>query len=144
MRDALKKEAKTTLILAGVAVAAYLAYRWYMNKQAANQGSGSLGSNLNSVAPALIGGSAGPTSGLTYYAGATNVYTAAPISSPASPTTTTTPTAPTGSGRRWPVGTGSNMLPTPVVNNGQVITTISGFKSALANAANPFKAKNNG
>lgn len=129
MRDALKKEAKTTLILAAVAVAAYLGYRWYMNKQAANQGSGSLGSNLNSVAPALIGGSTGPTSGLTYYAGATNVFTAAPISTPATTATPSTPAAP------------SDNLPTPVLAYGQSITTISGLKAALANAANPFKAK---
>jgi hypothetical protein len=150
------KKAKTTLILAGVAVAAYLAYRWYMNKQANSQSTGQLGSNLNSVAPALIGGSSGPTSGLSYYAGATNVYTAAPVSTSSSPTTPTTPTTPTGTGRRWPIGTGtgittpasggsgSNTLPTPVLAYGQTITTVSGLKAALAAAANPFKAKQSG
>jgi hypothetical protein len=138
------KKQKTTLILAVVAVAVYLAYRWYENKQSANQGTTQLGSNLNSIAPALIAGSSGPTSGLSYYAGSTNVYESAPVSTATAPTAATTPTTPSGSGRRWPLGAGSNTLPTPVLNNGQVITTVSGFKNALANAANPFKAKQNG
>jgi hypothetical protein len=54
------KTTKTLLWVAVAAVAAYLAYRWYQNKKstAGQQGtSASLGSNLNSEAPELIGGS---------------------------------------------------------------------------------------
>lgn len=61
-----KKTAHALIIVAVVAVAGYLAYRWYRNRQA-NGASGmnesGLGSNLNSVAPELVGGSAGPTAG---------------------------------------------------------------------------------
>jgi|SRR5215831_1917922 len=67
------KRQKTIAIIVGVAVAAYLVYRWYKYKQ---QGSGvpQLGTNLNSVAPELIGGSHGPQSGLNYYQGSTTIY----------------------------------------------------------------------
>lgn len=56
---------KTPLILAGIAVAAYLAYRWWQSRQSASP-TGGLGTNLNSVAPELVGGSSGPDSGITY------------------------------------------------------------------------------
>jgi hypothetical protein len=65
------KRQKTALILVAVAVAAYIGYKWWTNRQSS---SGQLGANLNSVAPALIAGSTGPQSGLNYYAGATNIY----------------------------------------------------------------------
>lgn len=71
---------RKALIIGGLAVAAYLIYRWYQNKQA-SQNQGALGTNLNS-SPNLIGGSTGPTSGLQYYAGNTTVYTTNPITQP--------------------------------------------------------------
>lgn len=73
---------KKLLIIGAIAVAAYLAYRWYQSRQQSNSGSGQLGTNLNSIAPSLIAGSSGPTSGLQYYAGNTTVYTTTPISQP--------------------------------------------------------------
>ena len=59
------KNTRMLLIVAGFAVAAYFAYRWYQNRQASQGGSptGSTGTNLNSVAPELIGGSTGPSVG---------------------------------------------------------------------------------
>jgi hypothetical protein len=49
------------LLLAGVAaVAVFLAWRWWQNRQAATAGGGQLGTNLNSIAPELVGGSSGP------------------------------------------------------------------------------------
>jgi hypothetical protein len=49
------------LLLAGVAaVAVFLAWRWYQNYKAAQPGGGQLGTNLNSIAPELVGGSSGP------------------------------------------------------------------------------------
>lgn len=51
-----------TWIIAGVAaVAVFLAWRWWQNYQAAQPGGGQLGTNLNSIAPELVGGSQGPT-----------------------------------------------------------------------------------
>lgn len=54
------------IIVAGV-IAVYLGIRWYENRKAAQegntQGGAGLGSNLNSVAPELIGGSTGPSIG---------------------------------------------------------------------------------
>lgn len=63
----MNKNVKVAIGIAALAVAAYLAYRWYQNRQA-QQGTGQsaisqLGSNLNSMAPELVGGSSGPTSG---------------------------------------------------------------------------------
>lgn len=52
---------KTVIIVGAVAVAAYLAWRWYQNRQASTPGGGQLGTNLNSIAPFLVGGSSGPT-----------------------------------------------------------------------------------
>lgn len=85
---ALDAKQKKLLLIGAVAVAAYLAYRWYQSRQQSNNSSGQLGTNLNSVAPALIGGSSGPSSGLNYYAGTTEVYTSNPISQPSGGTTT--------------------------------------------------------
>lgn len=51
-----------TWIIAGVAaVAVFLAWRWWQQYQAAQPGGGQLGTNLNSIAPELVGGSQGPT-----------------------------------------------------------------------------------
>lgn len=72
------KRLKTALILAGVAVAVYLGYRWYQNRQSNSQG---LGANLNSAAPELVAGSSGPSSGLNYYAGSTTVDITEPVTS---------------------------------------------------------------
>lgn len=61
------KRTRTVLIIGVLAVGAYFFYRWYKNRQAATgtgQGAVSqLGSNLNSLAPELVGGSSGPSSG---------------------------------------------------------------------------------
>lgn len=63
----MNKNMKILLIAGAVAIAAFLAYRWYKNQQANAGGPGSptggLGSNLNSVAPELVGGSTGPAVG---------------------------------------------------------------------------------
>lgn len=66
------KKTKAILILGAVLVGGYLALRWWENRQGG--GGGQLGTNLNSVAPALIAGSTGPQSGLNYYAGNTTLY----------------------------------------------------------------------
>jgi hypothetical protein len=64
-----KKETRILLIVAALAVAAYIAIRWYEGKQAAAGGTAGsnpnvpVGSNLNSMAPELIGGSTGPSIG---------------------------------------------------------------------------------
>lgn len=63
---ALKKEHKVIIGVAVLAVAAYFAWRWWQNRQAANDANsptGSFGTNLNSVAPELVGGSSGPSVG---------------------------------------------------------------------------------
>jgi hypothetical protein len=56
------KNVRLVLILAAVAAAAYVGWRWYQSRLAASGTSptGSLGTNLNSVAPELVGGSSGP------------------------------------------------------------------------------------
>lgn len=59
----MNKNLRITLILAALAVAGYLGYRWWQNRQASASPTGSFGSNLNSVAPELVGGSAGPSAG---------------------------------------------------------------------------------
>lgn len=62
-----KKAVRVTVIVLAVAVAAYLGWRWYQNRQAQQGANGmnesGLGTNLNSVAPELVGGSSGPTAG---------------------------------------------------------------------------------
>jgi hypothetical protein len=138
------KKQKTTLALVALAVGAYLVYRWYMNRQANSQGTGQLGSNLNSIAPALIAGSAGPTSGLTYYAGNTTVYSAAPVSQPSAPTAPNTPVTPVtpGGGTAWPVWTNPGAGFTGVtMANGQALTTVQQFTAALANASKPYTSR---
>lgn len=69
----MNKKTKTVLIAVAVAGAVYLIYKWYVGRQSGGGGT-QLGTNLNSIAPELIGGSTGPQSGLNYYAGATNIY----------------------------------------------------------------------
>jgi|HubBroStandDraft_1064217.scaffolds.fasta_scaffold15150_10 hypothetical protein len=57
------KPVKIGLIVVVVAVAGYLAWRWYANRQSGDAGNGVApggSTNLNSVAPELIGGSSGP------------------------------------------------------------------------------------
>lgn len=56
------KTVKTLIILAVLAGGGYLAWRWYANYRAGQAGGGvpQLGTNLNSVAPELVGGSSGP------------------------------------------------------------------------------------
>ena len=59
----MNKQTRTLLIIGVAALAAYLIYRYISNRGNENTGSGALGSNLNSVAPELIGGSSGPSQG---------------------------------------------------------------------------------
>jgi hypothetical protein len=82
---AMTKQAKTGLIVAGIAVVAYLAYKWWQN-QGGGAGGGSstgFGTNLNSTMPALVGGGTGPASGISYYAGSVNVSQTQPTGQPA-------------------------------------------------------------
>ena len=70
----MSKRTRTVLIVIAVAVAAYLVYRWWSNRQSSGTtDTTGLGSNLNSLAPELVAGSAGPSSGLTYTPGNTQV-----------------------------------------------------------------------
>jgi hypothetical protein len=57
---AVDKRLKLGLIVAAVAVAGYFAWKWWQNYQASQPGGGQLGTNLNSIAPELVGGSQGP------------------------------------------------------------------------------------
>lgn len=56
------KTIKTLILVAVLAGGAYLAYRWYENYKTGQSGGGvpQLGTNLNSIAPYLVGGSSGP------------------------------------------------------------------------------------
>jgi hypothetical protein len=54
------KNVKIGIGLAVLAIAGYLAWRWWQARQAATPGGGQLGTNLNSIAPELVGGSSGP------------------------------------------------------------------------------------
>jgi hypothetical protein len=61
------KTTKTFLIIAGVVIAGWAVYKLYQNWKA-NGGTfggtfGQLGTNLNSIAPELVGGSQGPQAG---------------------------------------------------------------------------------
>ena len=67
----MNKNVRIILIVGAVAIAGYLAYRWWQNRSSGS--GGSLGANLNSAAPELVGGSTGPNSGLNYYAGSTPI-----------------------------------------------------------------------
>jgi hypothetical protein len=60
------KNVKLILIIGAVAVAGYFAWRWWQGRQSGTPGTsptGSFGTNLNSVAPELVGGSTGPSVG---------------------------------------------------------------------------------
>lgn len=61
----MSKNTKIFLIVAALAVAGYLGYRMWKNRQGngTNSPTGALGTNLNSVAPELVGGSSGPSIG---------------------------------------------------------------------------------
>lgn len=77
----MSKRTRIILIIIGLVIAAYLVYRYYVNnQQQQNNNTSGLGSNLNSVAPELVGGSSGPDSGLNYYGGTTVVNLAMPQS----------------------------------------------------------------
>jgi hypothetical protein len=56
------KQVRLLLIIGGLAVVAYVGWRWYQSRLAASGTSptGTLGTNLNSIAPELVGGSSGP------------------------------------------------------------------------------------
>lgn len=60
-----KRTAITLAVVAGVVVVGYVIYRWWQSRAAAAGGSptGTFGTNLNSVAPELVGGSSGPSVG---------------------------------------------------------------------------------
>lgn len=95
----MNKRTRIILIVVGLAVAAYLAYRWYAAKSSSTAtGNATLGTNLNSVAPELIAGSSGPSSGLNYTAPATTIYLTMP---------TTTQTASNMTGKPISQGTPS-------------------------------------
>lgn len=57
-----QRVALTVAAVALVAAIGYVAYRWYQARKSA-PGGGQLGTNLNSVAPELVGGSSGPEVG---------------------------------------------------------------------------------
>jgi|SRR5215831_3100571 len=63
---------KKLVILGALAVSAYFAYRWWVNRQNGTDTGGlpQLGTNLNSVAPDLL---AGPGGGVQYTAPSTTV-----------------------------------------------------------------------
>lgn len=64
----MSKNTKTLLIVGAVAVAAFIIWRIYSARKAATGAqspTGSFGSNLNSIAPELVAGSSGPSSGPT-------------------------------------------------------------------------------
>jgi hypothetical protein len=54
------KTVQIGIVVAVLAVGGFLAWRWWQNRQAATPGGGQLGTNLNSIAPELVGGSSGP------------------------------------------------------------------------------------
>lgn len=56
----MNKNTKTLIIIGVLVVAGYLAWRAYQNYKANQPGGGQLGTNLNSIAPELVGGSQGP------------------------------------------------------------------------------------
>lgn len=93
----MSKRMRTILIIGGLLVVAYFVYRWYMNQQASstNSPTGALGTNLNSIAPEMVAGSTGPTSGLVYNQAPTTVNLTLPSGAP-SQTITGNAQAPTG------------------------------------------------
>lgn len=58
-----KRTAIVLAAVAGVVVIGYVVYRWYQSRAASNSPTGSVGTNLNSIAPELVGGSSGPSVG---------------------------------------------------------------------------------
>lgn len=82
----MSKRTRIILIVIVLAIVAYFAYRWWQNRNSGGLTSNTAGtgSNLNSVAPELAGGSTGPDSGLNYYPGNTQLD----ISVPGAPTET--------------------------------------------------------
>lgn len=76
-------------LLGILAVGGYFVYRYYENNGGSLSPTGALGTNLNSIAPELVGGSAGPSSGLDYYAGSTTINISEPSNSSAVPPSTT-------------------------------------------------------
>lgn len=94
------KKTKTVLLIAAAVVAAYMGYRWWQNRKSGGAG---LGTNLNSLAPALVAGSSGPASGLNYYAGTTNVTFTEPVAQSSSNTVRSN----SEGNRIWPVTAGS-------------------------------------
>lgn len=56
----MKKNTKTLIIAGVLVIAGYIAWRLYQNYKANQPGGGQLGTNLNSIAPELVGGSSGP------------------------------------------------------------------------------------
>lgn len=73
------KQKQRLLVGGALLVAAYLIYRWYVNKQQANQATQGEGTNLNSSFPALVAGSTGPQSGLNYTPAPINVTVTQPV-----------------------------------------------------------------
>jgi hypothetical protein len=106
---AMNKKTKTTLILVGLAAAAFIIYRMYTAKQAAansgtNSPTGQLGTNLNSV---LTGLSAGPSTELNYYQTSTSTSTPVAVGTAGAGNTGSTAGAGSGTnsggtGSRWP------------------------------------------
>jgi hypothetical protein len=88
------KRTKIILIVVAVAVAGYLVYKYLANKSGSTSSTTgtALGTNLNSVAPELVAGSSGPSSGLNYTAPATTIYLTMPNSTAKSTDITSTPT----------------------------------------------------
>lgn len=86
------KRTRVILIVIVVAIAGYLAYRWYKNRNSTGLAGNTAGtgSNLNSLAPELVAGSSGPSSGLTYEPGSTTVDLTLPDGTTPAQTTTQT------------------------------------------------------
>lgn len=56
----MSKNARMWVIIGAIAVTLYLGYKIYQNYTMNSPGGGPLGTNLNSIAPELVGGSQGP------------------------------------------------------------------------------------
>lgn len=111
----ISKQQRVILIVAVLAVGAYLAYRWYENREASqstststsNGSTGSaLGTNLDSAD--LSGAVTGADSGLNYSAGTYDIMVSQPTTSTSSGTGTSTSTSTT-------TGTGTTTAPAPVM-----------------------------
>lgn len=83
---------KRLLIIGLGALALWVVWEYYKSLSGGSGSpTGALGTNLNSVAPELIGGSTGPNSGLNYYGGSTVLNITENSSSAVPPSTTITP-----------------------------------------------------